>query len=345
MLNYRPSLTPEKLFEKVSHYEIFFKYCNNWKYVDYKVNNKLFPSEFRDDDSHGSAVIKVSKAGSMYYVDYGENIPLKPINFVMRKFGLDFLSALRKIFSDFGISNYEDSDISKYDNKYVKKHNLLDRTPYTPDYIPNTKHTTIIKKKRRNWTAKDISYWMQYGWTFSMLDEARIEPISKYWVNSTKFNTFAEPSYSFEYYKSEGIFRRKLYFPYRSGKYRFLSNVDTTVIQGWHMLPKSGDTLFITKALKDIGPFKRLNYNAIASNTETSFIPKSVVNKLKKRYKRLIIWFDNDSAGVTNAIKYSEMYDLEYIVNPENTAKDPSDFVKKYDLNDFNNLIKTKANL
>ena len=331
-LTYRPSLTPKKLFEKVSPYEIFSYYCNNWNKVNFKVKSH-FPSEFRDNDTQGSAQIRVSKFGNLYYIDYGENIPLKPINFVQRKFNLDFPGALKKIFTDFDIDKYliDDNNSQKFK-----------REPYCPIDVKKHGKITIIKKKKRIWKPDDINWWGEFGWTQSLLKEARIQPIKKYWLNGTEFPIFAEPSYTFEYYENEGVFRRKLYFPERKGKYRFISNIDHTVIQGWHMLDKrKRGKLFITKALKDIGPFKRLGYQSIAPNSESSFIPDHVIVKLKQIFDDIIIYFDNDSTGIKKAKEFSSKYGLRYFYNPLETPKDPSDFVKEFGLNKFNNLIKS----
>ena len=331
MLTARPELTPEKLFQKVSPYEIFLRYCQNWSMAGNKINRN-FLSEFRPDDKDPSAAIRLSKYGNLYYVDYGENEALKPINFVMRKFNLSFPGALKKIFSDFGIDRYK---LNESDSQ------AFQRIPYTPEEADGYKMPAIIKKKAKSWDTSDLNYWNQFAWTQDMLMEANIQSIKKYWVNGTEYPIFAEPSYSFEYCESEGVFRRKIYFPKRKKKRRFISNVDPSIIQGWHMLPKKGEILFITKALKDIGPFKRLGFPAIAPNSESSFIPESVIRQLKNQFQRIIIWFDFDTAGVTNARKFASIYGLEYTYNPPRASKDPSDFTRDFGLNNFNEYLKS----
>jgi hypothetical protein len=214
------------------------------------------------------------------------------------------------------------------------------RDPYIPEEINKLKNPTILKKKRKPWSEKELNYWKQFAWTKDMLINAKIESIEKYWINFTEFPIFAEFSFSFEYCENEGIYRRKLYFPNRKKGKKFISNVNPSIIQGWHMLPEKGEILFITKALKDIGPFKRLSFPAIAPNSESSFLPDYMVKKLKTRFKRIVVWFDSDYTGVTNARKFANQYDLEYTFNPERASKDPSDFVRDFGLNNFNNYLK-----
>ena len=150
-------------------------------------------------------------------------------------------------------------------------------------------------------------------------------------------------AYSYDYYMHEGIFRRKLYFPEKTGKEKWLSNVDNTIIQNWDLLPKSGgDVLFITSSKKDCGPFYRIynKWNACAPNNEGSFLPEDVFfKKIKPRWNRIILWFDNDDTGIKNSLKWAKKYQIEAVWNPVNAPKDQSDFVKAHGLREFNNLI------
>ena len=72
----------------------------------------------------------------------------------------------------------------------------------------------------------------------------------------------------------------------RKGKNRFISNVNNTIVQGWSLLPKNGsDILFVTKSYKDILTFNMIGYWAIAPNSEHSYIPERVMNKLKQKFR------------------------------------------------------------
>jgi hypothetical protein len=231
------------------------------------------------------------------------------INFVAEKFNIDIQDAVEKVYKEMTING----------NKYKFTGKKIDHI------IKKYRHTSkVIKVKRREFREKDLEYWNQFGWTLTMLEEARIFPISKFWINDRMFvaDLYA---YSFDYYKHEGIFRRKIYFPMKKTD-RFISNIDTTVVQGWHMLPKTGgDLLIITKAYKDIGTFKSIGIYACATNNETSFFPEKVVEKIKSRWKKVIIWWDNDNEGKKSAEKYSKKYKLQFVHTDEKDRKDPSD--------------------
>lgn len=327
MLKSRPQLTKEIINSKITDDKIFEKYCTNWLTVGYSFNkNFIAESAFRADDENPSARITVSSTGTIYYIDYGEGESRTAIRFVMDKYGLQYQEALEKIWNECD-KKISDREISKYKHTLTKK-------------IEKYKHTTTtIKIKSRPFNNADLTYWESYGWTPEFLKEAKIVPITSYWINSKKFDCGFEEVYCFNYYEHDGIFRRKLYFPHRDVN-RFISNIDTTVVQGWNLLPKEGgDLLIITKAYKDIGTFKAIKEYAIATNNETSFIPEHVLDKLKSRWEYLIIWWDNDKEGIKSGNKFSEMYDIPFFHTPFNTEKDPSDYYKTFGKEKFEEMF------
>lgn len=329
-LTYRISYKVAELYSIIHPYEIFKFYCPNWSQVNYEINKNFHADpDLRPNDKSPSARITVSGNNNLYYIDYGEGVPYTAADFVGKKFNLSLPDSLDKIYKE----------ISKSHIRYTFTHKEIN------NIITNYKHTaTVIKVKKRGWTSKDLNYWLKYGWTLELLDEAIIYPVIKYWINGKLFIPY-EPVYAFDYYWHENIFRRKLYFPFNRDN-RFISNIDITVVQGWHMLPKEGgDLLIITKGYKDIGTFISIGIHACATNNETSFFPEEVVDKIKSRWKRIIIWWDNDNEGMKSSKKYAEKFDLEYIYNNEGDPKDPSDYFKEKGRENFIKLVNEKLNL
>lgn len=313
-LTFKKCVTIAELYEIIHPYNIFKKYCINWGDVEYALNRNFISDPLlRPGDKDPSARITVSSTGKLYYIDYGENIARSAVNFVKDRYKLYTLQqAITKILNE----------VDK-DSIDINIPNKINKT------INHSKHTSkIIKIKSKLWNKNDLIYWKQYGWTLEFLNAAKIVPISKFWVDGIKY-IITEPTYCFNYYIHEDIFRRKIYFPFKQ-KSRFVSNIDNTIVQGWDMLPKlGGDLLIITKAYKDVGTFKAINQYACATNNETSFFPEEVVNKLKSRWKRIIIWWDNDNEGIKSGNKYAKLFDLEFIHNGINNPKDPSDYYKE----------------
>lgn len=321
----------ELIDKYLTSYDIFSFYCSGFTKL-----GKKFKSDIRTGDKDPSASI-IYYRNDLLYTDFGRQGSYRAIDYVARRFNISYYDALQKIAEDFGLLKVNQNQVY-HKIKYESKELNITYKEKTP---------SIIQIKSQDFTKADLEYWNNYYWTEYMLNVIGVKSISHFFItneskdmNNQIFYTQNTLSFSFEYYWLDGIFRRKLYFPHREKEYRFLTNGGSSIVQGWDTLPKKGgDTLFITSSLKDIGPFWRLGYYAIAPNSERLFIPNNVWRKLKQRWKRIIIWYDNDNTGINDAKRFAAKYDVEYYYNPLRAPKDPSDFVKTENLREFNWLI------
>lgn len=340
MITTRNILTKSNLLDVISTYQIFQAYCKNFRKI-----SQPFKSEFRDEKSPSCMIEHIG--GDLLYTDFGEG-SYRAIEYVMRKFNLDFRDAIRKINLDFRLNLIDNSD---RDFKYVRT--VISKINQTPHFKEKT--TTLIEVSYAPYKDYDLEYWHQYGWTEEMLQMASIRPIDYFWLTMEHKNLIRMPyavphelAYSYDYYRHNGIYRRKLYFPERDGKHKWISNVDNTVIQNWDLLPKGGgDTLYITSSKKDCGPFIRIYnaWNSIAANSESSFIlDKIFYLKIKPRWKRIIYFGDNDEAGIRYAIKWSKKYQIEAVWNPLTAPKDPAALTAKDGLREFNYQLQKLIN-
>ena len=330
-------LTKKNIFDRLSSYSIFSSYCENFGKLGKSFISDL-PGRAKKDTSPSCQIEYIG--GDLLYTDFGER-SYRVLDYVQRKFGLTYRETLRKINVDFNL-NLIDSDITPIKGGICKVKNINTRP------IKREKTTSIIKVKYANLNEKDTDYWKEYGWTKEMLKKASIMPIEYFWITMIHKNIIDMPfyvgkelAYSFDYYNHNNIFRRKLYFPERLKERRFISNVDDTIIQNWPNLPKNGgDTLFITKSLKDCGPFMRLGFYAISPNNEKVFLPEEIFyKKIKTRWKNIILWWDNDETGLKFGSQFGNRYGLKVIFNPTNAPKDPSDYWKEYGGREFNYLL------
>lgn len=343
MINVRLPLTKENIFNKITSYDVFKFYSSNFKEI-----GKPFISDLRNDDIKPSCCIAQIR-GDLMYTDFGTNQTFRCIDFVMKKFGLTYSEALVQINNDFGLGlGY---------NIIPKKSEKLNKTgKLNPIIKVEEKLPTIIKKKSREFTKQDLIYWNQFYWTEQMLVDSGTQSISHFWINDQMFTINEnELAFSYEYYWHNGRMQRKLYFPTRE-KFKWISNVDNTIVQLVDVAPKQGDILFITSSKKDAGIFWRMQIDnlfpnivihGVAPNNEGSFVPDKWFNKMKDRWKTIIIWYNNDwkkkdNPGVINAKKYAEKYQIPYYYNPDGNPKDPSDFVKEFGLIEFQKLVKQK---
>ena len=183
-----------------------------------------------------------------------------------------------------------------------------------------------IKRENAHVSEVDKAYWKQFHISIDTLKQFDVFSIKYFLCNNIVRGVYKEdnPMYA---YKVDNKF--KIYRPLASKYTKWRTNLSNENIQGYKQLPESGNLLFITKSLKDVMCLYEMGFNAVSPSSETTFIPKNILEELKKRFKQLVILFDRDAAGVQNARKYSKEYGLDAIfVHKKFKAKDVSDAVK-----------------
>lgn len=321
-------LTKKNVLKRLDSYQLFKAYCKSFSAMDV-----MFKSEFRKDVRPSCHITQWE--GDLLYKDFGER-GYRVFDYIARKFDTDFNGALRIVNRDF------DLGLGSGTNEEPK---FIPQEPsFTLDQFE--RRPTIIEVNPRRWTAADRAYWGQYDIPPILLKYHKIYSIDAYRIDNKRQDNISyrvapdQLAYSFDYYWYDGVFRRKLYFPQTQGKFRFVSNVNNTIVQGWTLLPKNGgDILFVTKSYKDILTFNLLGYWAIAPNSEHSFIPDKVMEKLKTRFRNIYVWFDNDESGIEGGAKFAEKFGLSFTYNPIGEPKDPSDYVRDYSLAQFDELV------
>jgi DNA primase len=149
-------------------------------------------------------------------------------------------------------------------------------------------------------------YWNKFGVTKEILDLYDIKPAKQVWLNDFIAAQYKDSSPVIRY-RVNG--RYKIYKPYET-LYKWLSNTKQHDIFGLTQLPKTGDLLIISKAMKDICCWKALGYWSIATCSEVVLIPLNIMEDLKLRFKKIIVILDNDEAGITTMNKYIQTYSL-----------------------------------
>lgn len=326
-------LTVENILRVINPIDIYKRYSSNFQKI-----NSHFKSDFRVDPKPSAIVYYYN--GTWLYNDFGGNGSMNCFQFVQLKLGLTFKEVLERINNDFSLC----LGGSGFGNTKMSHKSII--------IEPQSEFKTIITVKRREFKPHDLEWWGSQAWNEEMLNFAKISPIEYFRLTSERkgidnmLYKCDDYSYNMDYYWHNGIFRRKLYFPKKEPLKKWLSNVDKTVVQGWDLLPKSGNILFITSSFKDCAPFYRIygKWCAIAPNNEGSWLPDKVFYKLKSRYDKIYIYFDNDEAGIKAAKKYSAIYKIPYIHNPIGSPKDPTDFWRKYGGREFNYYLQRAIN-
>lgn len=310
---FEPTITKQFLLDKASQ-ETYLEY-----YLGIPVRKGLFKSPLREDNSPTCSFFK-NKSGTIIFNDFSGAFKGNFISVVMYKFNLSYHMALKMIANDFGYIHHPKLKRSSKPIEYSQ-------TKFKESKSAN------IQVEVQAYTPEQLEWWAQYGINEKILKKFRVYSCKSVFLNGDYFTGFTLNNPIFGYYRGKdtnGEELWRIYFPMRR-EFRFLSNWKSFLLQGASQLPEEGDTLVITKSMKDVMTLYSLGITAIAPNSENLFLTDSQYEKLKKRFKRLVLFYDNDLPGIRNMQKIRKKCDVECMWIPRNyEAKDISDFHKKY---------------
>lgn len=305
------NITLDWILSKVTEYDIYAKYIGQFKV------GMIYNSPFRKDKNPSFGIYYSKRTKQLLFKDHGTGECGNVIKFV-------------SLFT--GKTEYNDilSDI-------VDKLNITNNTKLvsSKQYISPTE--TVIGVVRQEFTDVDINYWKQFNISINTLKKFNVNSIKYYLCNGIVKGTYKRenPMYAYKVYNNFKIYR-----PLADKYTKWRNNLTDYDIQGYEQLPQKGDILFITKSMKDVMCLHEMGYPAVSPSSESTFLPKDVLEQLKTRFKRIIILFDRDVAGVKRSRKLSRETGLEAIfINKKFKAKDVSDAVKANSFEETKNWL------
>lgn len=211
------------------------------------------------------------------------------------------------------------------------------------DYKEHSKYQ-VSKHILRGWNTKDQYFWTQFYIGSTFLNEYCIKPLESYTMQKEENGVIQEliikGEYLYGYFTKSGELY-KIYQPKTKDK-KFIKVKQH--IQGYEQL-KGHDYLLITSGLKDTGSMDslKLNLDYISPDSENTMIPKDMMIRFKKEYKRVLVMFDNDEAGIKAMKKYRELYDTPCVLLT--LAKDVAESVKQHTPNKVKERIVPLINM
>lgn len=180
--------------------------------------------------------------------------------------------------------------------------------------------------KKRQWSTQDQYYWTQYNIGTRLLTEHNVVPLESYTMIKDDKELRITGNYLYGYFKTDGTLY-KIYQPKTLDK-KFIKVSD--YVQGSEQT-KNNDFLLITSSLKDIMSLKslKLKLDIIAPDSENSLIKKELMTEYINTYKKVIVMFDYDEAGIKAMERYKELYP-EVVTTALPMSKDPSDSIKDF---------------
>lgn len=313
-------LSEEFILGKISQESIFQHYLG----IPIKKGLFVSPSCLRSD-SKPTCSFYVDKRGRLIFKDFA-GISGNCFEIVKAIYKCDYKKSLEIIASDFGI----------YKNNGE-----------TPKAVPIS---TVFKKKSESFieceiqefSNDDLNWWEDFGISKSTLDLYKVYCIKRVWLNDRLFATYSKnnPIYGYYFGMKNGNNLWRIYRPNQK-EYRFIGNISSVIIQGLKEIPINGDYIVITKSMKDCMTLYECGVPAIAPNSENSFLNKEQYFRIKEKFNRVFLLYDNDIAGLKAAIKIRKVYpELEILRFDRDTLiKDISDYCMNYGREDTYDLI------
>lgn len=222
---------------------------------------------------------------------------------------LDFRSKVfAKIDQDFNLG------LTQGEKVHADKVKLKDRPVDKP--VTNIR---IIPLKE--FSLEAVAFWSSFGISVNTLNLYKVYQVQYLWMNDFQEVPIAPKGLCFAY---QEIDKYKIYQPYDQ-EFKFRNNYPHTFIEGFHQLRYESDTLIITKSRKDVMLLHELGYEAVSPKSENTVIPIEYIKYFKKRYKRVLILFDNDMKHKGDAYEFPKIY-----VPLETGEKDITDYRKKF---------------
>lgn len=190
----------------------------------------------------------------------------------------------------------------------------------------------VVDFEMRHWNSQDSKYWTGFRISSNILTQYNVVPLEFFTMSKTEPDgsitsyRFSRP-YVYGYFRNDGELY-KIYMPKVTDK-KFIKVQN--YVQGIDQLTYNTKYLVITSSLKDLMCFNRLgigNVECIAPDSENTMIGEPTISLLTKRYKSVIVLFDNDEPGIKAAQRYQDKYGFKYVVL--DMSKDLSDSVKDH---------------
>ena len=285
-------LTRKNILSVIDDYSIYSYYIGE----ELELRTK-YSSPLRRGDEDPSFSLYYSKYFDdvIMYKDSAKNEFGNVFDFVESFLDVGPRKALLQINSDFGLG-FDGDDVGDFKPHLVKSK-------------PIKKHPTIITiNKHVKPTREFIEYWKFLEISNSILDKFYTRNVRViHYKNDDGCTTIVPKELTISY---EILGTYKIYHPNGDKKFKFRNNFLDEYVEGALQLSFTTDFCIITKSTKEIMfLLQHFGWESVAGKSETTQISEYfMIQVLKKNYKKVFIWLDNDDAGRNAQEKYMQSY-------------------------------------
>lgn len=318
-------------------------------YIPFVFNiGKNFLNPFYEDTKASCNIYFDRRSDAYKLKDYGnDDYSGDCFHFVGKIIGIDccqasnFTEILKKINRDLKL-NLEESHFNQTQKSCFPQNNrkiMLNKGNYVQQAIiqqtTEQKQSKPYSVKTKSFSQTELNFWNQYGVTQELLRKYKVVSIREFQSENNQGNSYKivstdkEPVFAYQ-----GKRFLKLYRPFSNIRFQYAGDTADKYCFGLEQLPIKGDTLFITGGEKDVLSLSAKTYNAICFNSETSNIPRSIIQKLSYRFKHIVLLYDCDKTGLEASLKQQQslsQFGIKRLTLPlsgSKTEKDISDYFK-----------------
>ena len=333
------SLSPEQILEEVSQEEIFSLFINKEIIAD--KNRATYVAPYRSDSNPDCYFEEYDDR--LFFVDFADIPQSKScFSFISKCTGLNYLDTLQYIIRELNLGK---GNNSKKNGIKQKEINVVE--------VKKIKKERTITYSPRQFNDKDKKFWSQYEISRENLQEDGVIPIDLYKSTSRRGEPFVIRSFDIMYaYTDFPEGKVKIYRPYGNKEEKWFTNCTQNDIGSIEHLPISGDKLIISKSYKDCRVIRNQGLNSVWFQNEGMIPSPTLLRSLCKRFNEIVIWFDNDDAGIKaaklvashiNSLYPGKVKIIHLDINLlEEGIKDPSDFIAKKGRDELIKFMKTK---
>lgn len=313
-------LTKESILQRVTEKQIYEFY---WR--SFRIGH-IYPSPLRKD-SMPSFGIYATKNNTLRHHDFGkEEDSGNCFSFVSKiRGGLDLRSVLELINKDMCLGA---------------------PVRMASPVIYREKTKTDIQIIQKKFTQEDLKYWNQYAQDISDLKRNNVYSVDKLWVGSFRVDLGNDLCYAYLFLQ-DGIEYLKIYRPYavnRADKWKY--NGPNTLISGWDSIKDGGEKVIIVGSKKEEMCMQKLGLDVCSTQCESkSVLTESNIKFFQEKWKRRIIAWDPDPAGV-EACTYYNQFGFDYANVSKylykSGVKDWADLTSSYGIGWLQQYLKNK---
>jgi hypothetical protein len=298
--------TLEEYFQKVSHEEVYRRYMP-W---DFKLN-RLTRNPFILKDRNPSFIIG-TKFGKITHKAFNTSHGGDCIKFVQEMFNLSRRDAIETIMKDIPINN-----------RVIINNVIEEKEPYY----------STIQVVTKKFTTTELNYWKEYYQELEDLTRENIYSVKDVYINKEK-QYYSDITFGY-YYPTLNSW--KIYSPYEKKEKKWRTNVPFDYIEYLETINPS-ENCFISKSKKDKMVLQKAletNNICITQGESIACFSEENINLLNKNKENITV-FDNDSTGVKNSLKLTELYNFKHCNVPyvysKNGITDFADVCRNYGL-------------